>query len=88
MIDLVSRGRAPRWLAEGFALHLAGEGRLVARYEPRKRMTVAEIDKQLGYWTSTVSAAEMREVYAAAYGEVRRVVKNEGEANVWKLLSK
>ena len=88
MIDLVSRGRAPRWLAEGFALHLAGEGRLVARYEPRKRMTVAEIDKQLGYWTSTVSAAEMREVYAAAYGEVRRLVKNEGEANVWKLLSK
>jgi stage II sporulation protein D len=87
-IDLVSRGRAPRWLAEGFALHLAGEGRLVARYEPRKRMTTAEIDKQLGYSTWTVSANEMRTVYAAAYGEVRRLVKSEGEANVWKRLAK
>jgi len=88
MIDLVSRGRAPRWLAEGFALHLAGEGRLLARYEPRKRMTTAEIDKQLGYSTWTVSADEMRTVYAAAYGEVRRLVKSEGEANVWKRLAK
>ena len=88
MIDLVSRGRAPRWLAEGFALHLAGEGRLVSRYEPRKRMTIAQIDKQLGYSTWTVSADEMRTVYAAAYGEVRRLVKSEGEASVWKRLAK
>ena len=88
MIDLVSQGRAPRWLAEGFALHLAGEGRLLARYEPRKRMTTAEIDKQLGYSTWTVSASEMRTVYAAAYGEVRRLVKSEGETNVWKRLAK
>ena len=88
MIELVSRGRAPRWLAEGFALHLAGEGRLVSRYEPRKRMTIAEIDKELGYSTWTVSADEMRTVYAAAYGEVRRLVKSEGEASVWKRLAK
>jgi stage II sporulation protein D len=88
MIELVSRGHAPRWLAEGFALHLAGEGRLVSRYGPRKRMTIAEIDKQLGYSTWTVSADEMRTVYAAAYGEVRRLVKSEGEASVWKRLAK
>jgi hypothetical protein len=88
VIDLVSRGQAPRWLAEGFALHLAGEGRLLARYQPRKRMTVAEIDKRLGYSTWTVSADEMRTVYAAAYGEVSRLVKSEGEAKVWKRLAK
>ena len=88
VIDLVSRGRAPRWLAEGLALHLAGEGRLLARYEPRKRMTTLEIDKQLGYSTWMVSANEMRTVYAAAYGEVRRLVRSEGEANVWKRLAK
>ena len=61
---------------------------MVARYEPRKRMTTAEIDKQLGYSTWTVSANEMRTVYAAAYGEVRRLVKSEGEVNVWKRLAK
>ena len=88
MIDLVSHGRAPRWLAEGLALNLAGEGRLVARYEPRKRMTTAEIDKQLGYSTWTMSAGDMRTVYAAAYGEVRRLIASEGEANVWKRLAK
>src|SRR6185295_2002122 len=77
MIDLVSRGRAPRWLAEGFALYLAGEGRLLARYEPRKRMTIEEIDKWLGYSMSTVSADDMRKIYAAAYGEVKRLVASE-----------
>jgi hypothetical protein len=87
MVDLVSHGRAPRWLAEGFALHLAGEGPLVSRYAPHKRMTIAEIDKQLGNSTSPVSANEMRTVYAAAYGEVRRLVRSEGEASVWKRLA-
>jgi hypothetical protein len=84
IIDLVSNGRAPRWLAEGFALNLAGEGPLVARYESRKKMSRAEIDKQLGYATWTMSADDMRTLYAAAYGEVRRLINSEGEASVWR----
>jgi stage II sporulation protein D len=88
MIDVVSRGSAPRWLAEGLALHLAGEGPLVSRYEPRQRITIAEIDKQLGYSMSMMSANQMRAVYAAAYGEVRRLIKSEGEARVWRRVAR
>jgi stage II sporulation protein D len=88
MIEVVSRGRAPRWLAEGLAVHFAGEGRLVAPYEPQKRMTREEIEKQLGYSQSMISANDMRTVYAAAYGEVRRLIKEEGEASVWRRVAK
>jgi stage II sporulation protein D len=88
MVDVVGKGQAPRWLAEGLALNLAGEGRMVSRYEPRKRMTTTEIDKELGYSMSMISAEEMRAVYAAAYGEVRRLIKSEGEARVWRRVAK
>lgn len=88
LVDIVGHGRAPRWLAEGLALNLAGEGALVARYAPRERMTTAEIDKRLGYSMSMVSAEEMRTVYAAAYSEVRRLIKSEGEASVWRHVAK
>jgi stage II sporulation protein D len=84
LVDTISHERAPRWLAEGLALYLAGEGPLLAQYQPRKRMSVAEIDKQLGYSMSLVSANDMRIVYAAAYDEVRRLIKSEGEARVWR----
>ncbi len=84
VVDLVSRGRAPRWLAEGLAVHLAGEGRLLARYEPRQKMKLEEIEKQLGYSRSTITAGQMRSLYAAAYGEVKRLIANDGEASVWR----
>jgi hypothetical protein len=51
-------------------------------------MTTAEIDKVLGYSMSMVSAEEMRTVYAAAYSEVRRLIKSEGEASVWRRVAK
>jgi stage II sporulation protein D len=87
MVDIVSRERAPRWLAEGLAIHIAGEGPLVARYEPRRRMTVEEINKHLGYSKSMMSAEVMRTLYAAAYGQVRRLIKTEGETNVWRRIA-
>jgi stage II sporulation protein D len=87
LVDIVSGGRAPRWLAEGLALHLADEGRLLAQYEPRKRMSVEEIEKQLTSPAATMSANDTRAVYAAAYGEVKRLIKSEGEAAVWKRLA-
>ena len=84
VVDLVSRGRSPRWLAEGLAVHLAGEGGMLARYEPRPRLKVEEIEKRLGYSRSMISADEMRSLYAAAYGEVKRLIAKSGEASVWR----
>ena len=88
VVDAVSHERAPRWLAEGLALHLAGEGRLITRYQPRQRLTTAEIEKRLGYGKSTMTENEMRSVYAAAYSEVKRLVASEGETKVWRRVAK
>jgi SpoIID/LytB domain protein len=88
LVEVVGHGRAPRWLAEGFALHLAGEGLLITRYQSRQHFSTAEIDKQLGYGKSTVTENEMRAAYAAAYSEVKRLIKNEGEARVWRRVAK
>jgi SpoIID/LytB domain protein len=87
LVDIVGRGRAPRWLAEGLALHLAGEGRLVARYQPRQRISTDEIEKQLSDTRMAKSANDMRATYAAAYSEVKRLIDSEGEANVWRRVS-
>jgi stage II sporulation protein D len=85
LVDTVGRGRAPRWLAEGLALHLAGEGRLVARHQPRRRMTTDEIEKEL---IDIRSANDMRAAYAAAYSEVERLINSEGEASVWRRVAR
>jgi stage II sporulation protein D len=88
LVDTVSHGGAPRWLAEGLALHLAGEGRLVARYQPRRRMTPDEIEKELIDIRTAKSANDMRAAYAAAYSEVKRLINSEGEASVWRRVAR
>ena len=82
LVDIIGHGRAPRWLAEGLAIHLAGEGRMVAKYEPRKKMTTEEIEKQLADGKSNQST--MRAAYAAAYREVKRLLDSAGEGNLWR----
>jgi len=88
MVDILGHERAPRWLAEGLALYFAGEGPLLARYEPRHAMSTEEIDKQLGYSQSMMKPEEMRTLYAAAYGQVKRLIQKEGEANVWRQVAR
>jgi hypothetical protein len=76
---------APRWLAEGFAIYLAGEGRLVSGYAPKGKMTTEEIERRLAH---AGSQPEMRVAYGAAYQAVNEIAKSEGEAAVWKRLKK
>jgi len=81
LVDVLGRGRAPRWLAEGLAIHFAGEGPLVSGYQPRHQMTMQEIDQKLA---NPQSAEDMRAAYAAAYGEVRSLIKADGETSIWQ----
>ncbi len=80
-IDVLGKGRAPRWLAEGLAIYLAGEGKFVERYAPRSPMKTEEIEQKLA---GARSSQELRVAYAAAYLEVKRLIQNEGEAKVWR----
>ena len=81
VIDSVSHGRAPRWLAEGMALYFAGEGPLIARYTPGAKMTTDEIERKLSV---TTTASEMRSAYAAAFREVSDLIRREGESRIWR----
>jgi stage II sporulation protein D len=81
VIETLGRGRAPRWLAEGLAVHFAGEGRALSRLAPRPGLARAELERRLA---RPASAREMRALYAAAYREVQSLLRAEGEAGVWR----
>ena len=78
---IVGHGRAPRWLAEGLALHIAGEGPMVARYLPKTDITLVDLELRL---SRPASADDMRADYAAAYREVKKLIDAEGESAVWR----
>jgi hypothetical protein len=84
LIDGLGSGRTPRWLAEGMALNIAGEGPMLQRYLPKSRISTVALEQQLA---SANTLEEMRTAYAAAYDEVRNMIKNKGEARVWQELA-
>jgi SpoIID/LytB domain protein len=71
---------APRWLAEGLAMHFAGEGARLARSMTKTGLSAAGIEERLAHPNS---AQEARLLYAAAYGEVSALIRAKGEASVW-----
>lgn len=84
IINVISRERAPRWLEEGFAIYLAGEGEMFSRYPRRGMLTTEELEKRL---QRPGTQSDMRSLYAEAYLKVSALVRNEGEASVWKKLA-
>jgi SpoIID/LytB domain protein len=84
IINVISRGRAPRWLEEGFAIYLAGEGEMFSRYVRRGKLSTEELEKRL---QRPSTQSEMRALYAEAYMNVNVMVRDEGEASVWKRLA-
>ncbi|MDQ1559790.1 MAG: stage sporulation protein [Pyrinomonadaceae bacterium] len=81
VINALSRSRAPLWLSEGLAAHVAGEGRALSREAAREKWTREELDKRLA---APASRAEMRALYAAAFREVGALIRAGGEAGVWR----
>ncbi len=85
VIEALSGGRAPRWMAEGMAIHVAGEGAALSRVEIKSQVSREELERRLA---RPASVAEMRELYALAYREVRAMIQSEGESKVWQRLAK
>ncbi len=71
----------PRWLVEGLAISFAGEGRMLLRFRSKTRLPLDELERRLAH---PGSATEMRSLYAAAYYEVRTLIRKEGEPSVWR----
>ncbi|HEY6190528.1 MAG TPA: SpoIID/LytB domain-containing protein [Pyrinomonadaceae bacterium] len=84
VIEALGRGRTPRWLAEGLAVYVAGEGAMLSRFSPKTKWSRDELERKL---ERPASAEEMRALYAASYNEVRALIRAEGEASVWRRVS-
>jgi len=84
VIDAVSHNRAPRWLAEGLAIYLAGEGQSISRYATKTRLNGDELERRL---ERPSSQQDMRALYAQAYAATADLMRREGEASVWKKLA-
>jgi len=80
VIETNGGDHAPRWLIEGLAIDFAAEGPSLERFKPKRRLSLDELERRLA---APRSAAEMRSLYAAAWSEVRALIRNEGAPNVW-----
>lgn len=81
IVDSLGGGQTPRWLTEGMALYVAGEGTMLARGRENELLAPEKLEQQLA---SVRTATEMQTAYAAAYHAVRELVRVEGEQRVWK----
>ena len=87
VIEALGGGRTARWLAEGLAIQVAGEGGALKRSVSKVRQTrpsVEELERRL---ESPRSADEMRSLYEAAYSEVLELIHKGGESSVWRRVS-
>ncbi|MGE0884167.1 MAG: SpoIID/LytB domain-containing protein [Blastocatellales bacterium] len=85
VIELLGGGLAPRWLAEGLAIHFAGEGAAMQRIAIKDKLTRDQLERRLAM---SGTAAQMRELYTMAHREVQALIRQRGEAFVWQLVTR
>jgi len=81
VIDRLSGGKSPRWLAEGLAAHFAGEAAMLASYKSPQAMSADQIEQRL---SKATAPREARSLYAASLEAVAHLIKTNGEPAVWK----
>jgi stage II sporulation protein D len=80
VVEALGGGRVPRWLAEGLAIHVAGEGPALKGVTAIS-IDSSELEQRL---ESPRSASEFRALYLTAYLHVVRLIKSNGESHVWQ----
>jgi len=85
LIEEVGDGPTPRWLAEGMAVYIAGEGKRLEPYLPHGFLETEAIERLLATAQTT---SEMRTAYAAAYNIVRKLIQLDGEKKIWQRISR
>lgn len=85
VVDAIGGKQTPRWLAEGLALYVAGEGRQLDRYAKGPALSPRDLERTLA---NVKSADEMKAAYAAAYITVRDLIRVHGENNLWQRVAR
>jgi stage II sporulation protein D len=81
VIEALGGGRAPRWMAEGLAIYVAGEAASLQRIDNKRRLSRDDLERKL---MRPASMTESRKLYAMAYHEVSAMIEAEGEEDVWR----
>jgi hypothetical protein len=84
LIDAIGGGQTPRWLTEGMAIYVAGEGNMIENRQQLNSLSPPTVEQALA---SAKSAKDMRNAYAAAYNLVKQLIRSEGEQKIWKRLA-
>jgi SpoIID/LytB domain protein len=84
VIERLSNGKPPRWLAEGLAAYVAGEAAILAPYKSPHPLSAAEIERRL---SQESTQQEMRSLYADCLEAVENIIRTEGETAVWRLVA-
>ncbi|MDX2041765.1 MAG: SpoIID/LytB domain-containing protein [Acidobacteriota bacterium] len=84
-MEVLGKGKSPRWLAEGLCLHFAGEAAALARVQIKQSLSREELERR---FNAGASAEETRQLYALAWREVQSLIREKGEAYVWQLATK